>query len=115
VTSFVENWSLWVFQYCTQWGYLTASVVTPLSWGWLTSNHPRSSKDRIVISRLLDIGYEHKICVQAVPRKDCAVLASPNVTVVILLGSFHIEADRSAFMDGEGTPVTRSPRPSNLC
>lgn len=27
VTSLVEDWHLWVFQYCTQWGYLTVRLL----------------------------------------------------------------------------------------
>jgi hypothetical protein len=52
-----------------------------------------------IISRLLDIDYEHKVCVQAFPQKHCAVLALPNVTAVNSLGDFHIEADRLVFID----------------
>ena len=33
VTDLSQNWRLWVFQYCTQWGYLTVrlSIHLPLS------------------------------------------------------------------------------------
>ncbi|KAN0131018.1 peptidase S28 [Lactarius tabidus] len=90
VTSLVEDWRLWVFQYCTQWGYLTTA--------------PPSGTPSI-ISRLLDIDYEHKICVQAFPPgKHYAVPPLPNITAVNSLGSFHIEADRLAFIDGEVDP-----------
>ncbi|KAF8269748.1 serine carboxypeptidase S28-domain-containing protein [Lactarius quietus] len=89
-TSLVEDWRLWVFQYCTQWGYLTTAP---------PSSYPT------IISRLLDIDYQHKICVQAFPPgKLYAVPPLPNVTAVNSLGDFHIEADRLAFIDGEVDP-----------
>jgi hypothetical protein len=101
VTSLVEDWRLWVFQYCTQWGYLTTA--------------PPGGIPRI-ISHLLDIDYEHKICVQAFPPgKHYAVPPLPNITAVNSLGGFHIEADRLAFIDGEGTPMTYSSGASSLC
>ncbi|KAH9966162.1 serine carboxypeptidase S28-domain-containing protein [Lactifluus volemus] len=52
ITDLSEDWRPWVFQCCTQWGYLTTAppVGTPT-----------------IISRLLDIDYEHKICIQAFP------------------------------------------------
>ncbi|KAI9455808.1 peptidase S28 [Lactarius psammicola] len=84
VTGLVEDWRLWVFQYCTQWGYLTTA--------------PPSSIPTI-ISRLLDIDYQHKIC-----GSTTAVPSLPNVTAVNSLGGFHIEADRLAFIDGEVDP-----------
>ena len=40
VTGLVEDWRLWVFQYCTQWGYLTVRLLYSLSqssWRSLTS------------------------------------------------------------------------------
>ncbi|KAI0260905.1 peptidase S28 [Gloeopeniophorella convolvens] len=85
-----QDWRLWVFQYCTQWGYLTTAP-------------PRGVP--AIISRLLDIDYEHKICVQAFPRgAHFAVPPLPNVTAVNALGDFHIAADRLAFVDGEVDP-----------
>jgi hypothetical protein len=44
------------------------------------------------------------------PGKHYAVPPLPNVTAVNSLGGFHIAADRLAFIDGEGTPVTHSSR-----
>jgi hypothetical protein len=59
-----------------------------------------------IISRVLDIDYEHKICTQAFPPgKYYQVPPLPNVTAVNALGGFNIAADRLAFIDGEGTLV----------
>ncbi|KAH9057717.1 peptidase S28 [Lactarius vividus] len=86
VTGLLEGWRLWTFQYCTQWGYLTVPSLT-------------------IISRLLDIDYQHKICVQAFPPgKHYVVPPLPDVSAVNSLGGFHIEADRLAFIDGEVDP-----------
>ncbi|KAH9987911.1 serine carboxypeptidase S28-domain-containing protein [Russula compacta] len=85
-----QDWRLWVFQFCTQWGYLTTAPPygTPA-----------------IISRLLDIDYEHKICVQAFPPGEYyRVPPLPNVTAVNALGDYHIAADRLAFIDGEVDP-----------
>ncbi|KAI0247491.1 peptidase S28 [Lactifluus subvellereus] len=90
VTDLGQEWRLWVFQYCTQWGYLTTAPPggTPT-----------------IISRLLDIDYEHKICVQAFPSGEhYKVPPLPNVTAVNALGDYRIAADRLAFIDGEVDP-----------
>ncbi|KAH8977627.1 peptidase S28 [Lactarius akahatsu] len=90
VTGLVEGWRLWTFQYCTQWGYLTTAPPTSIP---------------TIISRLLDIDYQHKICVQAFPPgKHYVVPPLPDVSAVNSLGGFHIEADRLAFIDGEVDP-----------
>ncbi|KAH9958391.1 serine carboxypeptidase S28-domain-containing protein [Lactifluus volemus] len=58
-----------------------------------------------IISRLLDIDYEHKICIQAFPPGEYyKVPPLPNVTAVNVLGDYHIVADRLAFIDGEVDP-----------
>ncbi|KAI0291929.1 peptidase S28 [Multifurca ochricompacta] len=90
-TDLGEDWRLWTFQYCTQWGYLTV--------------HCATEKYPAIISRLLDIDYEHKICKQAFPPGvHYSVPPLPNVTAVNSLGGYHIEADRLAFIDGEVDP-----------
>ncbi|KAH9957380.1 serine carboxypeptidase S28-domain-containing protein [Lactifluus volemus] len=90
ITDLSEDWRPWVFQYCTQWGYFCTAppVGTPT-----------------IISRLLDIDYEHKICIQAFPPGEYyKVPPLPNVTAVNVLGDYHIAADRLAFIDGEVDP-----------
>ncbi|KAI9510982.1 peptidase S28 [Russula earlei] len=86
-TDLDQDWRLWVFQFCTQWGYLTTAppMGTPT-----------------IISRLLDIDYEHRICTQSFPPGEhYRVPPLPNVTAVNALGDYHIAADRLAFIDGE--------------
>jgi hypothetical protein len=59
-----------------------------------------------IISHLLDIDYEHKICIQAfLPGEFYKVPLLPNVTAVDALGDYHIAADWLAFIDGEGTYI----------
>ncbi|TFY80438.1 hypothetical protein EWM64_g3577 [Hericium alpestre] len=86
-----QTWRLWTFQYCTVWGYLTTA--------------PPSEKTPTIISRLLDLHYEHKICVQAFPPgKHFQVPRLPNIIDVNRLGNFAIAADRLAIVDGEIDP-----------
>ncbi|KAF8467929.1 peptidase S28 [Russula ochroleuca] len=89
-TDLSQDWRLWVFQFCTQWGYLTTAP-------------PHGTP--AIISRLLDIDYEHKICTQAFPPGEhYRVPSLPNVSAVNALGDYHIAADRLAFIDGEVDP-----------
>ncbi|KAI0311252.1 peptidase S28 [Amylostereum chailletii] len=92
VTDLDQEWRLWLFQVCTQWGYLTTAP-------------PDTKKYPPIISRLLDLDYEHKICTQAFPPgKHMALPRLPNVAAVNTLGDFEIAADRLAFIDGEVDP-----------
>ncbi|TFK23063.1 peptidase S28 [Coprinopsis marcescibilis] len=87
-TDLDQTWRLWLFQVCTEWGYFTTA--------------PPDQKEASIISRLIDLGYESKICKQAFPAGEhFRVPALPNVTVVNELGDFDIAADRLAFIDGE--------------
>lgn len=76
-----------------------------------------------IISKLLTLGYESKICKQVnvsvisvstsnlfstrlqafPPGKHFSVPSLPNITSVNLLGDFEIAADRLAIIDGEGS------------
>ncbi|KAJ6611408.1 serine carboxypeptidase S28-domain-containing protein [Mycena sp. CBHHK59/15] len=86
-----QDWRLWLFQVCTEWGYFSTAPPDP--------EHPR------IISNLLTLAYESKICRQAfAPGKYFTVPALPNVTVVNILGDFDIAADRLAIIDGEVDP-----------
>jgi len=90
-TGIDQDWRLWLFQVCTQWGYFT----TPPP----DQNMPR------IVSRLLTLGYESKICKQAFPPGEhFSVPALPNITAVNALGDFDIAADRLAIIDGEVDP-----------
>ncbi|KAF4577249.1 hypothetical protein EYR36_005236 [Pleurotus pulmonarius] len=86
-----QDWRLWTFQVCTQWGYFTTAPPDPRT--------PR------IISKLLTLDYESKICKQAYPPgKHITVPPFPNVTAVNILGDFAIAADRLAIIDGEVDP-----------
>ncbi|KAH9480734.1 putative extracellular serine carboxypeptidase [Psilocybe cubensis] len=86
-----QEWRLWLFQVCTQWGYFTTAPAD--------QNTPR------IVSKLLTLGYESKICKQAFPPgKHFSVPSMPNITAVNALGDFWIEADRLAIIDGEVDP-----------
>ncbi len=75
-----------------------------------------------IVSKLLTLGYESKICKQArflicfivklfikdssqafPPGQHFSVPSLPNITAVNALGDFWIAADRLAFIDGEGS------------
>ncbi|GBE84978.1 Probable extracellular serine [Sparassis crispa] len=89
-TDLSEIWRLWVFQVCTEWGYFST---TP------PKGHRR------IISRLLTLEYESKICEQAfLPGEHFIIPQFPNVTAVNVLGDFTIAADRLAIIDGEVDP-----------
>ncbi|KAJ8495194.1 hypothetical protein ONZ45_g12967 [Pleurotus djamor] len=86
-----QEWRLWTFQVCTQWGYFTTAPPDPFT--------PR------IISKLLTLDYESKICKQAYPPgKFFTVPPLPNVTAVNAIGDFGIAADRLAIIDGEVDP-----------
>ncbi|KAF7314636.1 hypothetical protein MKEN_00937300 [Mycena kentingensis (nom. inval.)] len=86
-----QTWRLWLFQVCTEWGYFATAPPDP--------EHPR------IVSKLLTLNYESKICRQAFPPgKHFTVPTMPNVTVVNELGDFDIKADRLAIIDGEIDP-----------
>ncbi|KAF8170938.1 peptidase S28 [Pholiota molesta] len=90
-TGIDQSWRLWLFQVCTEWGYFTTAP-------------PDQNMARIV-SKLLTLGYESKICKQAFPPgKHFTVPSLPNITAVNALGDFWIAADRLAIIDGEVDP-----------
>ncbi|KAI0074024.1 peptidase S28 [Panus rudis PR-1116 ss-1] len=90
-TALEHDWRLWVFQVCTQWGYFSTAPPDP--------RRPR------IVSKLLTLEYESKICKQAFPPgKYFQVPPMPNITAVNALGDFDIAADRLAFIDGEVDP-----------
>ncbi|KAI0311348.1 peptidase S28 [Amylostereum chailletii] len=91
-TDLSQTWRLWTFQYCTQWGFLTTAPPDP-------AQFPP------IISRVLDLEYEHKICVQAFPPGEhFTVPPLPDVESVDVLGDYDIAADRLAIIDGEQDP-----------
>ncbi|PFH51231.1 hypothetical protein AMATHDRAFT_59519 [Amanita thiersii Skay4041] len=85
-----QDWRLWMFQVCTQWGYFSTA--------------PPKTQPRIV-SQLLTLEFQSKICRQAFPPGDhCIVPGLPNITAINALGDFSIAADRLAIIDGEVDP-----------
>ena len=108
-TGLDQDWRLWTYQYCTQWGYITVSIIIPSSYTSSTSKQtspPDPHKYPPIISRLLDFEYGHKICRQAFPPgKYNTVPALPDIEVVNVLGDFDLAADRLAFIDGSGAYV----------
>jgi len=90
-TGLDQDWRLWMFQVCTQWGYFTTTPPDP--------KQPR------ILSRLITLPYESKTCKQAyLPGEFFQVPPLPNVTAVNALGDFDIAADRLAIIDGEVDP-----------
>jgi len=86
-----QDWRLWMFQVCTEWGYFTTSPPD--------QNLPR------IVSRQLSLGYQSKICRQAFPPGvHFSVPSLPNISAVNALGSYDMAADRLAFIDGEVDP-----------
>ena len=80
-----------------------------------------------IVSRLLTLGYQSKICKQVFyhhflsqsvlnltfffeafpPGEHFSVPSLPNITAVNALGDFEIAADRLAIIDGEGSCCIR--------
>ncbi|KAL4062844.1 serine carboxypeptidase S28-domain-containing protein [Scleroderma citrinum] len=90
-TSLDQEWRLWTFQVCTEWGYFITAPPDPI--------YPR------IVSNRLTLDYSSKICRQAYPPgKHFVVPSMPNISAVNILGDFAIAADRLAFIDGEVDP-----------
>ena len=66
---------------------------------------PPTTETPTIVSRLLTVDYEAKICKQAFPPGDHMHVPDwPNVTAVNVLGDFGLAADRLAFVDGSIDP-----------
>ncbi|KAG1758024.1 serine carboxypeptidase S28-domain-containing protein [Suillus lakei] len=90
-TGLDQEWRLWQFQVCTEWGFFSTAPPDPA--------YPR------IVSKLLTLEYSSKICRQAYPPgKYFVVPPMPNITAVNVLGDFAIAADRLAIIDGEVDP-----------
>ncbi|KAL1745274.1 peptidase S28 [Schizophyllum fasciatum] len=90
-TDLSQDWRLWQFQVCTQWGFFNVAPPDPA--------HPR------IISSFITLETESKICKQAYdPGEHFTVPAQPNITAVNALGGYDIAADRLAIIDGEVDP-----------
>lgn len=90
-TAINQDWRLWTFQVCTEWGYFFTAPPDP--------EYPR------IVSKLMTMDYASKICQQAFPPgKYFVVPPLPNITAVNALGDFAIASDRLAFIDGDVDP-----------
>ncbi|TRM64169.1 serine carboxypeptidase S28-domain-containing protein [Schizophyllum amplum] len=90
-TSLDQDWRLWQFQVCTQWGFFNVAPTDP--------DQPR------IISSFITLETESKICDLAYPPGDYFTVPSqPNITAVNALGGYDITADRLAIIDGEVDP-----------
>ncbi|KAL1736475.1 peptidase S28 [Schizophyllum commune] len=90
-TGLDQDWRLWQFQVCTQWGFFNVPPPDPAQ--------PR------IISSFITLESESKICKQAyAPGEYFTVPAEPNITAVNALGGYDIAADRLAIIDGEVDP-----------
>ncbi|KAF2151345.1 hypothetical protein K461DRAFT_322607 [Myriangium duriaei CBS 260.36] len=81
-----QDWRLWPYQYCTQWGFLQTG-----------SGVPRNQ--RPLLSRLIDLKYSSLICVQAFN-----ITTPPDTQAINKYGGNRIAYDRLALIDGEIDP-----------
>ena len=122
-TSLDQEWRLWLFQVCTEWGYFTASFFSSkvLPHAYLLIRPPRQIKNILVsyhafltwrTKRAFARRCAHSLskCLWTLtsvtqafpPGEHFKVPALPNITAVNALGDFEIAADRLAIIDGEG-------------
>ncbi|KAK4034559.1 serine carboxypeptidase S28-domain-containing protein [Parachaetomium inaequale] len=81
-----QDWRLWAYQYCFEWGYLqTGSGVPP-------SQLP-------LISRLIDIPFLSTVC-----RQAFNITTPPQIERINQHGGVHISYPRLAHVDGERDP-----------
>ncbi|CAL1716305.1 unnamed protein product [Somion occarium] len=90
-TDLSQDWRLWNFQVCTQWGFFTTAPPDP--------ERPR------IISKFITLEYSAQFCQFAYPPGEhFAIPPLPNITAVNSLGGFDIAADRLAIIDGQADP-----------
>ncbi|KAF2752720.1 hypothetical protein EJ05DRAFT_481023 [Pseudovirgaria hyperparasitica] len=81
-----DEWRLWPYQYCTQWGYLQTGSGVPAT-------------QLPLISRLIDIPYSSLICKYAFN-----ITEPSDVEAINKFGGFNISYPRLAIIDGEADP-----------
>ncbi|KAM0790107.1 hypothetical protein ACM66B_005434 [Microbotryomycetes sp. NB124-2] len=85
------SWRSWSYQVCTEWGYFIGA--------------PSDADKPSIVSRLLTTEHTSKLCRLAFePGKRNSVPSRPNVTAINQWGSFDLEYDRLAFIDGAEDP-----------
>ncbi|KZV92275.1 hypothetical protein EXIGLDRAFT_769142 [Exidia glandulosa HHB12029] len=90
--SLSNEWRLWRFQVCTEWGYFMTAPPDP--------DHPR------IVSRRITLEYVSKFCPLSYPPGEFfSIPPLPEVDrAVNSLGDFALAADRLAFIDGTADP-----------
>ncbi|KAK2811259.1 hypothetical protein FQN50_002356 [Emmonsiellopsis sp. PD_5] len=81
-----QTWRLWMYQVCTEWGYLQVGSTVP-------------DTQLPMISRLIDLEYTSIIC-----RAAFDIHEPSKVENVNKYGGFDIEYERLAFVDGQVDP-----------
>ena len=77
-------------RYCTEWGYFIGGAPDPLP---------------TLVSRLIDVAYNARICEYAFPPgKHSSVPSMPNVTRINQYGDYALKASRLAIIDGDEDP-----------
>ncbi|KAK4050979.1 hypothetical protein OIV83_003108 [Microbotryomycetes sp. JL201] len=85
------SWRSWSYQVCTEWGYFIGA--------------PPTADEPSIVSRLLTTEYTSKLCRLAfAPGKLNSVPSRPNIDAINQWGSFDLECDRLAFVDGSEDP-----------
>ncbi|KAL2199489.1 serine carboxypeptidase S28-domain-containing protein [Corynascus similis CBS 632.67] len=81
-----QDWRLWPYQYCLEWGYLQTGSGVP--------------EDQLpLISRLIDLPFTSVVC-----REAFNITTPPQVERINKWGGVNISYPRLAFVDGERDP-----------
>jgi hypothetical protein len=83
-TGLGQDWRLWLFQVCTEWGYFTVRTICFVVMSLLTTLRQTAPPDQNlprIVSRQLSLGYQSKICKQ--------VLSNSWVSDAILTMSYR--------------------------
>lgn len=81
-----QTWRLWVYQYCTEWGFLQTGSGVP-------------ANQLPLVSRTNDIAYQSIVCKEAFN-----VTSPPKTENVNKYGGYNISYPRLAFIDGSADP-----------
>ncbi|KAH6630758.1 serine carboxypeptidase S28-domain-containing protein [Chaetomium sp. MPI-SDFR-AT-0129] len=81
-----QDWRLWPYQYCFEWGFLQTGSGVPIT-------------DRPLLSRLIDVPFSSIVC-----REAFGITEPAQVDRINKWGGFNISYPRLAFVDGERDP-----------
>jgi hypothetical protein len=78
-TGIDQSWRLWLFQVCTEWGYFTvrisfSCILIAIDESIFSQTAPPDQNMARIVSKLLTLGYESKICKQ-VRLSDIAAIS----------------------------------------